>query len=94
MARSGAMVIPTRVPFRNRFQGLFRGFRPAALARAHFGEEAWDTVIYDTKRIFATFTFIALEATVHQILHTNCAQNSLDLQIKKNENIHLEGCLL
>ena len=51
-------------------------------------------MIYDTKCIFAKFTFIAFEATVHQILHTNCARNSLDLQKKKNQNIHLEGCLL
>ena len=94
MPRSGAMVIPTRDPLGHRFQGHFCGFGAAALARAHFGEEAWDTVIYDAKRIFATFTFIAFEATVHQILHTNCAQNSLDLHRKKDGNIYLEGCLL
>ena len=88
------MVIPTRVPFHDRVEGPFRDFGAAALARAHFGEEAWDTVIYDTKRMFATFTFIAFEATVHQILHTNCAQNSLDLHRKKDGNIYLEGCLL
>ena len=94
MPRLSTIAIPTQVPFQDRFEGPFRDFRAAVLSHAHFGEEACDTVIYDAKRIFATFTFIAFEPTVHQILHTNCAQNSLDLQIKKNENIHLEGCLL
>ena len=66
----------------------------AALARAHFVEEAWDTVICDAKRMFAAFTFIALEGTVHQILHANYAQILLDLLTKNNEKMHLGGCFL
>ena len=47
------------------------------------------TVICNAKRMFAAFTFIAVEATVHQILHANCAQILLDSLATNYEKMQL-----
>ena len=83
-----------RVPFHDPFCCPFRGCGAAALARAHFGKEAWDTVICDTKRMFAALPFLAFEATVHQILRVICAQISLDLRVQNDKNLYVGACFL
>ena len=88
------MAPATRVAVWDRLSCPFRGFGGAALARARFGEEAWDIVNSGMKRTLATFMRIAFEATLHRILHAICAKILLDFAIQNHEKMLLRGLFL
>ena len=67
------MVPATRATVWDRFSCPFHGFGDAALACAHFGEEAWDTVICGTKSTWAMFTHIISKASLQPSFDLNCA---------------------
>ena len=55
------------------FDVRFVALGEAALARAHFVEEAWDTVICGTKSTWAMFTHIISKASLQPSFDLNCA---------------------